>query len=212
MKKSRLDETILEAEGMENLKRADIEAMQLRKLNELLSREKKRGGFYGSLPEKLDSLDELASLPFTTDADLQKNGHRMLLCSQNEIQRVITDRTSGTTGVPKRIFYTGNDIENTLRLFLAGLGELIFPGNKTMICMPFSGPFGLGALVAEAVERLGATALRTGPFLTFAEFGKVIEEEKPDTFVGILGAASFYSEILRKCKPQAGFGKRRCMF
>lgn len=196
MKKSRLDETIMELEGMERLKRADIEAMQLKKLNVLLGREKKRGGFYGSLPEKLDSLEELASLPFTEEADLQAYGHRMLLCSQNEIQRVITDRTSGTTGLPKRIFYTKNDLEHTVRLFMAGLGEFIFPGNKTMICMPFSGPFGLGELIAEAVERLGAKALKTGPFLTFSQFEKVLKEEKPDTFVGM--AVQLLS-ILRYC-------------
>ena len=30
----------------------------------------------------------------------------------------------------------------------------------TMICFPFSGPFGLGELIAKAVERLGARPLK----------------------------------------------------
>lgn len=185
MRRSRLDNMIMKMEGLERLGRREIETMQLRKLNELLRREKERGGFYSALPEGLDSLKELAALPFTTAEDLQKNGGRMLLCSQNEVQRVITDRTSGTTGSPKRLFYTGEDLEHTVLLFMAGLGEFIYPGSRTMICMPFSGPYGLGELIAQAVERLGARALQIGPFLTYSEYERVMREERPDTFVGM---------------------------
>ena len=39
-------------------------------LNELLAREKARGGFYKGLPERLGSLDELGALPFTTPEQL----------------------------------------------------------------------------------------------------------------------------------------------
>lgn len=176
---------IMRLEGLDSLERREIEMLQLGKLNKLLRRECERGGFYSELPEKLNSLAELSDLPFTTAEDLQRNSGRMLLCSQNEVQRVITDRTSGTTGQPKRLFYTKEDLEHTVLLFMAGLGEFIYPGGRTMICMPFSGPYGLGELIAEAVERLGADALRIGPFLTYSEYEKVIREERPDTFVGM---------------------------
>lgn len=185
MKKSRLDDMIMRLEGLGSLNRREIEALQLRKLNELLRKEQERGGFYSSLPGRLESLEQLSDLPFTTAEDLQMHSGRMLLCSQNEVQRVITDRTSGTTGSPKRLFYTKEDLEHTILLFMAGLGEFIYPGSKTMICMPFSGPYGLGELIAAAVERLGAAALKLGPFLTYSEYAKVIREEQPDTFVGM---------------------------
>lgn len=48
----------------------------------------------------------------------------MLLCSQGEIQRIISEQTSGTTGAGKRVFYTEGDCEHTIELFMAGLGEL----------------------------------------------------------------------------------------
>lgn len=182
---SRIDALLLAQEGLKSVTRASIEEMQLRKLNALLKREKERGGFYRALPDHLDCLSALASLPFTTDEDLAHNAPGLLLCSQAEVRRVLSDATSGTTGTAKRVFYTEGDCAHTVELFAAGLGELIFPGSVTMICFPFSGPHGLGELIAEAIERLGARPLRLGVGLTYGEYAAVLEKEKPDTFVGM---------------------------
>ena len=185
MRLSRINTLLLAQEGLGSVTRASIEKMQLQKLNALLMREKERGGFYRELPGHLDSLPELASLPFTTDEDLAHYAPGLLLCSQAEIQRVLSDATSGTTGAAKRVFYTEADCEHTIELFMAGLGELIFPGSVTMICFPFSGPHGLGELIAEAIERLGARPLRLGVGLTYGEYAAVLKSERPDTFVGM---------------------------
>ena len=185
MTRSRLDALILEQEQIDTLDRESIEAIQLKKLNRLLAQEKKRGGFYRNLPEKLNSLQELETLPFTTEEDLAGNAPGLLLTSQSEIRRVLSDATSGTTGRAKRVFYTEGDLENTIRLYMAGLGELIFPGSITMICFPFSGPYGLGELISEAVTRLGARSLKLGSGLRYGEYREILEREKPDTFVGM---------------------------
>ncbi len=185
MRRSRIDAYIMEKEALPELTRESLDAMQLRKLNALLRREHVRSGFYKALPERLDSLEELRTLPFTTDEDLARNAAGLLLCSQAEIRRILSDATSGTTGAAKRVFYTGGDCESTVGLFMAGLGELIFPGSVTMICFPFSGPCGLGDLIAEAVTRLGARPLKLGAQLCYSELKTVLELEKPDTFVGM---------------------------
>ena len=54
-----------------------------------------------------------------------------------EVQKVISEQTSGTTGAGKRVFYTEGDCEHTIRTFMAGLGEFIYPGSITMVAMPF---------------------------------------------------------------------------
>ena len=185
MSMPRIDALLLAQEGLDRVDRETIEARQLKKLNRLLSRERERGGFYRDLPERLFSMADLPSLPFTTEEDLAGNAAGLLLCSQAEVTRVLSDATSGTTGEAKRVFYTEGDCERTVELFMAGLGELIFPGSVTMICFPFSGPFGLGELIAEAVERLGARPLKLGITLSYGEFRAVMEQEKPDTFVGM---------------------------
>ena len=126
MTRTRLDALICEQEGLESLTRADIRRIQLERLNALLARERERGGFYSGLPAHLDDLAELSEFPFTTQTELAENVGAMLLCSQSEVQRVISDVTSGTTGIGKRVFYTRADCERTVQLFMAGLGELIF--------------------------------------------------------------------------------------
>ena len=185
MERSRLDALICEQEALPALTREEIEAVQLRKLNRLLMREKNRSGFYGDLPEHLSLLDELAELPFTTEADLSLHAPGMLLTSQSEISRILSDATSGTTGLPKRVFYTDEDLENTVRLYMAGLGELIFPGDAAMICFPFSGPNGLGELISEAVTRLGARPLKLGVFRSYGELAGCMDAERPAAYVGM---------------------------
>ena len=181
----RIDALIAGQEGLERVDRETIEAIQLKKLNRLLAREKERGGYYRDLPERLFSLADLPSLPFTTDEQLAANAPGLLLRSQSEISRVLSDATSGTTGAAKRVFYTEGDCERTVELFMAGLGELIFPGSVTMILFPFTGPFGLGELIAEAVSRLGARPLKLGASGSYGEWSEVLEKERPDSFVGM---------------------------
>ena len=185
MTRSRLDALICEQEHLETLTRKEIETVQLFKLNRLLLREKKRAGFYRNLPEHLNRLSELASLPFTTEADLSRNAPSLLLTSQRDISRILSDATSGTTGLPKRVFYTDGDLENTVQLYMAGLGELIFPGNTVLICFPFSGPNGLGELIAEAITRLGAKSLKLGTSCTYGELNSVLGAEQPEVYVGM---------------------------
>ncbi|MBO7388891.1 MAG: phenylacetate--CoA ligase family protein, partial [Oscillospiraceae bacterium] len=134
MNVSRIDEMIMRLEGLDSLERKDIEELQLKKLNALLMKFKDLPHtFYSDLPAHLESLSDLCKLPFTTDEDLARNPGSFLTGSQSEIERVLSDATSGTTGSQKRVFYTAKDLENTVELFKAGLGELVFPGSRTMI-------------------------------------------------------------------------------
>lgn len=185
MKPSRIDAMICRQERLSHLTRQAIEEIQLRKLNTLLGREKARQGFYAHLPEKLDALSQLPTLPFTTEEDLAARGNSMVLVSQSEIQRILSDATSGTTGMPKRVFYTLEDCRATIELYKAGLGEFVFPGSRTLICMPFSGPYGLGELISTAIEELGATPIKAGVTLTYAQLKALMDGRQPDTFVGM---------------------------
>lgn len=185
MTRSRIEWLIEKQEGLAAFDRQSLEVLQLEKLNALLKKEHERDGFYKNLPEKLGSLTELSSLPFTTDEELAAHVSSMLLVSQSQVQRVLSDATSGTSGREKRVFYTEADCKHTVELFMAGLGEFIFPGSVTMICMPFSGPYGLGELIAQAVENLGAKALKAGWGRSYAELKKIMDTEQPDTYVGM---------------------------
>ena len=185
MKRTNLDGWIRRQEGAQSLGREQIEEIQLRKLNILLKREKERGGFYGSLPDRLDTLEDLRRLPFTTEKDLIREGHRMVLTSQSGIERVRSQETSGTAGKAKRVYYSAKDNERTVSFFAAGLSELVFPGEKVMVCMPFSGNRGLGELIAEAVGRLKGIPLAAGTGRSYGELLDMLDLERPRVFVGM---------------------------
>lgn len=200
MNKTRLDNWICEVESLPELTREGLERLQLRRLNETLARLKARGGIYAGYPEKLENLAQLETLPFTTAAMLAENPGAFLLTSQSEVSRVISGATSGTTGPSKRVFYTDRDTEHTVGFFAAGIGEMLHPGGKCLIGFPFTGPFGLGDLIAKAVERLGGIPIRAGFGQSWGELSDLVSETQPETYIGfpvtLLGLSRMYGSPL----------------
>ena len=184
MNKTKLENWICETEALPELTREGLEALQLKRLNETLIRLKQRGGFYRDYPEHLENLAQLRTLPFTTPEMLSANPGKFLLTSQSEVSRVISGATSGTTGMPKRVFYTERDTEHTVGFFAAGISEMLAPGEKCFIAFPFTGPFGLGDLIAQAVERLGAVPIRAGFGQTWGKMCDLVRETQPETYIG----------------------------
>ena len=198
MNRTKLENWIETIEALPELTREGLEALQLERLNETLARVKARGGFYREYPEKLESLSELQTLPFTTAADLAAFPNKFLLTSQSEVSRVISGATSGTTGPAKRVFYTERDTEHTVGFFAAGISEMLSAGERCLIAFPFTGPFGLGDLIARAVERLGAVAVRAGFGGSWGELTELVRQTRPETYIGfpvtLLGLARIYGE------------------
>ena len=184
MKRTNLDSWIEKTEGIPRLTRENLEALQLHRLNETLARLRERGGFYRNYPARLDALTELQNLPFTTAQDLSDHPGGFLLTSQSEVSRIISGATSGTTGPAKRVFYTEKDTERTIGLFTAGISEMLTAGEKCFIAFPFTGPFGLGDLIAQAVERLGGIPIRAGYGQTWEEMLSLLKETHPETYIG----------------------------
>ena len=184
MRRTALENWIETTEALPKLTREGLEALQLRRLNETLKRLKDRGGFYRDYPEKLESLEQLRTLPFTTAEDLSVFPGKFLVTSQSEVSRVISGATSGTTGTAKRVFYTENDTENIVGFFAAGISEMLSAGEKCFIAFPFTGPFGLGDLIAQAVERLGGIPIRAGFGQTWGGMLELLRETRPETFIG----------------------------
>lgn len=198
MKRTNLENWIETTEALPELTREGLEGLQLRRLNETLARLKKRGGFYKDYPDRLEALSDLQKLPFTTAQMISAHPGKFLLTSQSEVSRVISGATSGTTGPAKRVFYTANDTVHTIGFFAAGISEMLCPGEKCLIAFPFTGPFGLGDLIAQAVERLGAVPIRAGFGQAWGELCELVKENQPETYIGfpvtLLSLSRMYGE------------------
>lgn len=198
MKRTNLENWICEIEALPNLTREGLEALQLARLNELLGRLNAQSRFYVNLTNKLNHLRDLQALPFTTPQMLAEHPGKFLLTSQSEVSRVISGATSGTTGPAKRVFYTDADTEHTVGFFAAGISEMLFKGEKCLIAFPFTGPFGLGDLIAKAVERLGGIPIKAGFGQSWEAMISLIHKTQPETYIGfpvtLLGLARMYGE------------------
>ncbi|MCL1895860.1 MAG: AMP-binding protein, partial [Clostridiales bacterium] len=116
----------------------------------------------GVLP--LASFDDFRSLPFTTPDELAEHGTRMVCVPASEISRIVTlQQTSGTTGTPKRVFFTEADQELMVDYIHHGLPVMTGPDDAFLVLMPCERPGSVGDLVAIGVERIGSRAIRVGP-------------------------------------------------
>jgi phenylacetate-coenzyme A ligase PaaK-like adenylate-forming protein len=140
---------------------------------------KKAGRFYkkhleGVSARSLKSMDDVTDLPFTFPLDIQKNSHEFLCVSQDEISRIVTLETSGTTALPKRIFFTDSDIEETIHFFGLVLSQLMQSGETALVLLPGDTPAGAGDLLKTAVGQIGGKAIVPGIIRDFNQTNLLI--------------------------------------
>jgi phenylacetate-coenzyme A ligase PaaK-like adenylate-forming protein len=171
------------------LTRNRIREYQLARLQETLRWVRARSPFYrthlAGVPDELRRLEDLAGFPFTTAGDLRENGLRFLCVSQGDIQRVVTLDTSGTTGDPKRLYFTAGDQELTIDFFHVGMSTLTEPGDRVLILLPGERPGSVGDLLATALGRLGAVAIKHGPVRDVARTLGVLTGQKVNVLIGV---------------------------
>jgi phenylacetate-CoA ligase len=170
--------------------RSDIDRHQLRKLQETIDYVRTRAPFYrrlfdGVKGSDLKSLEDIASLPFTTAEDLMEDDLRFLCVSRDEISRVVTLNTSGTTALAKRIHFTEDDLELTTDLFHHGMQALIRPGQRVLILMPGEQHGSVGDLMVKALPRMGAEGILHGIVLDEGAAIAEIVAKEIDCLIGI---------------------------
>ena len=107
---------------IETLDRPALEQMQLKRLQETVRRLDERVPFYqqkfaeaGLRPETIKTLADLRHIPFTTNADLRANYPMGLVAvDRSRLSRLHT--SSGTTGKPKALFFSRQDVEQAAEL------------------------------------------------------------------------------------------------
>ena len=171
------------------LTRAAIEAYQLEKLQETLDLCRAKSPFYrrhlAGFPDTMKSLADWQALPFTTAVEVRERPLSLLCVSQSDIQRVVTLDTSGTSGTPKRLYFTAADQELTRDFFHVGMATFTAPGDRVLILLPGERPGSVGDLLDQALARLGAVGIRHGLVTNVAETLAVMHREEVTGLVGV---------------------------
>jgi phenylacetate-CoA ligase len=155
---------IWEPQG-ECMDRAELEQLQLERLEATLTRVVRHVPFYrrrfqelGFDPDEFRSLEDLRKLPFTTKADLRENHpYGLFAVPLRDVVRV--HASSGTTGLSTAVGYTRNDMRTwsnlNARVLVAGG---VTKDDVVQIAFDyglFTGAFGLH----QGAERLGASVV-----------------------------------------------------
>ncbi|WP_156952725.1 DVU_1553 family AMP-dependent CoA ligase [Maridesulfovibrio frigidus] len=145
----------------DNVPPKKLQEWQFRQLRKTLGKSAANCPFYtkhlqGIKIEEIRTPTDLSKLPFTTDDDLRNNPNNFLCTSQDDIARAITLSSSGSSGPPKRLFFTTGDLERTTEFFHYGMGPLVEEGETVLALLPDSRPGGVGKLFSESISRLGA--------------------------------------------------------
>ena len=174
--------------GVSRLTSETLDAYQLARLQETLAWARERSRFYRDLladaPARLDTLADLAALPFTTAADLREDVLRFVCVPQGEIARVVTLDTSGATGAPKRLYFTADDQELTVDFFQVGMSTFSIPGDRVLILLPCARPGSVGDLLAQALARMNVEGIRRGPVTDVVAALDMLARERVTGLVG----------------------------
>ena len=176
-------------QGGGRVTRSAIEAYQLCRLDETLRLARAKGGFYrkhlAAAPADLSCLADLARFPFTTAEDICDDALQFLCVSQGDIHRVVTLDSSGTTGRPKRLYFTQDDQELTIDFFQVGMSTLVEAGDRVLILLPGERPGSVGDLLAVGLQRLGVQGIKHGPVRDVARTLEAIIQDQVNAVVGV---------------------------
>ncbi|HMK56647.1 MAG TPA: AMP-binding protein [Dissulfurispiraceae bacterium] len=167
-----------------------IESYQLQKLSETILYASMNSPFYKSKfscirHREIQSLADIAVFPLTTAADIAEKGLQFLCVSQDEISRVVTLDTSGTTGSPKRLYFTPSDQELTTDFFRHGMSTLVEEGDRVLILLPGERPGSVGDLLSVALKRFGVIPVPHGVVGDMDKALEVIRCKAINSIVGI---------------------------
>jgi len=180
--------TIEELDAAERLSRAEIEALQLERLQWTVAHAYANVPLYtrkfdelGVHPRDIRSLADVAKLPFTTKADLRETyPFGMFAVPMDQVARI--HASSGTTGRPTVVGYTKRDLENWASLVARSLRA---SGVRAGMKVHNAYGYGLftGGLGAHAgIEALGATVIPMSGGQTARQV-QLIQDFEPDVIM-----------------------------
>ena len=188
--------------GTRELSLDRLSAFQLEHLNRTLAHVWENSPFYRRhLKETrgapLTGLDRITDLPFTTARDIRQHHLDMLCVSHSDVARVVTLQTSGTSSDPKRLYFSGKDIDSTIDFFHYGMTSLVEPGQHVLIMFPGMTPHSVADQLKRAIERIPATGYIHWPVLNLDSILQEIRDKQISCLAGVP------SQILALCRHDA---------
>jgi len=184
-----MESSILKEIGDGEFTHESLKIYQLKKIRQTIDIAKKNRFYRETLKNisavDIKSFDDIKKLPFTTYIDLENNPKDFICTPLEQISRIVTLKTSGTMGNPKRIAFTEKDLETTVNFFKFGMLNLVHPGQKVLILMPGSSPDSIGQLLKKGLNKAGCEGFVYGPVFNVWDALETMKSDHIDCIVGI---------------------------
>jgi len=135
-------------------------------------------------PSDIKKFSDMTKIPYTPTEDLQNDPKSFFSVSEDKFIRVFT--TSGTTGKPKKAYFTKEDLDKIVESTATGAQIMYGITSKDTIRLTFEVGYGTEIwgnryCLGRAYESLGALIIATGR-LDIKEELEIIKEYKPNIF------------------------------
>lgn len=176
--------------SVSELSQEKLEAWQIDAFRKTLYYAKTHSRFYANQmkdvdPESLQSMEDIRALPFTSEKDLSGRELDFLCVSHQNVSRIVTVPTTGTSGQRKRLSFTLADQKSALAFIYTGFLTMCEKGDRMLVMMSGGTQGSIGDAVGKALEPLGITTEVHGPVLDIADAYAHIQAFRPNVIVAI---------------------------
>lgn len=175
----------------------DIGGFQLSRIQCTVDYAYRESAFYrdsfncaGIKPNDICCLSDLSLLPFVTAKDLRDEPYRMLCVSLSGIKRVFTLYTGGTSGAPKKVFFSAADFDGITDYMGAAMRSVAMSGGiveeafKAYLLIPDGKPESQQKTLAKGIERVGGVPILGDLALGIDDQIERIARSRPDILFG----------------------------
>ncbi|WP_414150196.1 DVU_1553 family AMP-dependent CoA ligase [Acetobacterium carbinolicum] len=209
MKKNKtpMEDWIVKRTGLISANQKSLSTYQFKKLVEVFEYAKANGAFYQKQfvdqdLREIKSWDDFKLLPFTTGADIKKNPFSFLCIPQQQVDRIVTLNTSGTSGKKKRLFFTEEDLLKTVDFFDYGMRSLTDSSDRVLVLLPGQAYGTIGDLLKKALARSNTTCIVFGLLTDLDAVAQVILRNRINCIVGIPIQVLYLSRSKAECFKQ----------
>lgn len=195
-----LEKWIVEDTSIKDKSRDFLEKYQLDKIIETINYAKNNSVFYRDHFKNVNtndilSLNDIASIPYTYPKDVVDFPNKFLCVPQKLVKRIVTLKTSGTTGDGKRIFFTEHDLNMTVDFFTHGFQAMLDEKDRVMIMMPGDVYGSVGDIIKKSLDNLNVKSFIYGVMKDSDDAADFIEENNINALVSLPMQVMYLSKV-----------------
>lgn len=190
MKLTPFENWVIRRSGIPERKRQLLEEYQLDHIRETVRYAKNNSRFYREqlknvFADEIRSFEDLQNIPFTEANQISRSPLEFLCVPQSRIRRIVTLKSSGTSGTDKRIYFTEEDLDLTVDFFKCGMSCLVDSTDRVLVLLPGSSYGSIGDLLKKALSEMDIPCFVGGVMTDVKETARNIVENGITCIVGI---------------------------